>query len=214
MNTDDVSGLPPEAFAAALASMPSMGPARLRALLADEPPAIAWERAAHESGASVRDVARVWQRHTSLGIRMLLAGQPAYPERLEDDPQAPALLFCLGDPAALCDAPTVALVGTPRRRRAMGSAWPRSSAPTSPQRASAWCPGWLWVSTVLRTRAPAASVRRPSAWLPADSTIPIRGGTSGCGSGWPRRVSSCPSPRLGCRPRSGAFRSATASWPR
>ena len=33
-------------------------------------------------------------------------------QRLEDDPQAPALLFCLGDPAVLGDAPTVALVGT------------------------------------------------------------------------------------------------------
>ena len=112
MNTGDASGLPPEAFAAALASLPSMGPARLRALLAEEPPAIAWERATHEGGASVRDVAHAWQRHTALGIRVLLAGQPTYPERLEDDPQAPALLFCLGDPAVLGDAPTVALVGT------------------------------------------------------------------------------------------------------
>jgi len=43
---------------------------------------------------------------------VLLAGQPSYPVRLTDDPQAPALLFCLGDPAALADAPTVALVGT------------------------------------------------------------------------------------------------------
>jgi DNA processing protein len=112
MNTGDTSGLPPEAFAAALASMPSMGPARLRALLAEEPPALAWERAAYEGGASVRDVTRTWERHTSLGIRLLLAGQPTYPERLDDDPQAPALLFCLGDPAVLGDAPTVALVGT------------------------------------------------------------------------------------------------------
>jgi DNA processing protein len=92
--------------------MPSMGPARLRALLAEEPPASAWERVAPEGGASVADVARAWQRHNALGIRVLLAGQPAYPERLEDDPQAPALLFCLGDPAVLADAPTVALVGT------------------------------------------------------------------------------------------------------
>ena len=43
---------------------------------------------------------------------MLLAGQPSYPLRLADDPQAPALLFCLGDPAALDAAATVALVGT------------------------------------------------------------------------------------------------------
>ena len=60
----------------------------------------------------MRDVARAWQRHTSLGIQVLLAGQPSYPERLADDPQAPVLLFCLGDPAVLGAAPTVALVGT------------------------------------------------------------------------------------------------------
>ena len=47
-----------------------------------------------------------------MGIRVLLAGQPSYPARLADDPQAPAVLFCLGDPSALADGPTVALVGT------------------------------------------------------------------------------------------------------
>ena len=41
-----------------------------------------------------------------------MADHPAYPGRLADDPQAPALLFCLGDPAMLGEAPTVALVGT------------------------------------------------------------------------------------------------------
>jgi DNA processing protein len=112
MNAGAVSDLPAEAFAVALASMPSMGPTRLRALLAEEPPASAWERANHGGGASVREVARAWQRHTSLGIQVLLAGQPSYPERLADDPQAPVLLFCLGDPAVLGEAPTAALVGT------------------------------------------------------------------------------------------------------
>jgi DNA processing protein len=112
MNADDASGLPPEAFAVALASLPSMGPTRLRTLLAEEPPARAWERANHGGTSSVRDVARAWQRHTALGIQVLLAGQPSYPERLADDPQAPALLFCLGDPAVLGAPATVALVGT------------------------------------------------------------------------------------------------------
>jgi DNA processing protein len=112
MNAGAVSDLPAEAFAVALASMPSMGPARLRRLLAAEPPARAWERASHGGAASMRDVARAWQRHTALGIQVLLAGQPSYPERLADDPQAPVLLFCLGDPAVLGEAPTVALVGT------------------------------------------------------------------------------------------------------
>ena len=112
MSTGAVSDLPAEAFAVALASMPSMGPARLRGLLAAESPAGAWERASHGGTASTRDVARAWQRHTALGIQVLLAGRPSYPERLADDPQAPVLLFCLGDPAVLGEAPTVALVGT------------------------------------------------------------------------------------------------------
>jgi DNA processing protein len=104
--------LPAEAFAVALASLPSMGPARLRTLLAAEPPDRAWERASRGGTTSRRDVARLWQRHTSLGIAVLLAGGPAYPERLADDPQAPAVLFCLGDPARLGTAPTAAIVGT------------------------------------------------------------------------------------------------------
>ncbi len=106
------SDLPQEAYAAALASLPSMGPVRLRTLLAAAPPSVAWERAAPGPGAAERDVERVWHRHTSLGIRVLVAGRPPYPERLAADPKAPAVLFCLGDPAALTDGPTVALVGT------------------------------------------------------------------------------------------------------
>ncbi len=104
--------LPQEAFAAALAAMPSMGPARLRALLAADPPSVAWARASDGDTRSVGEVARLWARHTAHGITVLLASEPAYPPRLADDPQAPALLFCLGDPAALRDTPTVALVGT------------------------------------------------------------------------------------------------------
>ena len=96
MNADAASDLPPEAFAVALASLPSMGPARLRTLLTEEPPALAWERANHGGTSSRRDLARAWQRHIALGIKVLLAGQPSYPERLADDPDAPALLFCLG----------------------------------------------------------------------------------------------------------------------
>ncbi len=112
MSTGENAELPQEAFAAALASMPSMGPARLRALLATDPPSVAWARAGGGAAASEGDVARVWERHTTLGITVLLAGEPLYPPRLADDPQAPAVLFCLGDPTALRGAPTVALVGT------------------------------------------------------------------------------------------------------
>ena len=49
--------------------------------------------------------------------------------------------------------------------------------------------------------------RRPRPPLPAAARAAV-------GAGGRRRASSCPSPRPGCRPRSGASRSATASWPR
>src|SRR3984957_10679216 len=112
MNARGTSDLPPEAYAVALASMRSMGPARLRALLAAESPARAWARANEGAGASGAAVHRAWHRQTSLGIQVLLAGQPSYPARLADDPQAPAVLFCLGNPAVLTEGPTAALVGT------------------------------------------------------------------------------------------------------
>jgi DNA processing protein len=109
---DALSGLPPEAFAVALASMPSIGPARLRMLLEADSPQRAWEQAHEGSDGSLEVVDRAWQRQISLGIRVLLAGQPSYPARLAGDPGAPAVLFCLGNPAVLAESPTAALVGT------------------------------------------------------------------------------------------------------
>ena len=103
--------LPEEAYAAALASMPSIGPSMLRQLLADDAPSAAWSRTVGAAG-SVLQVARVWERHAELGIGVLTARHPAWPSRLLHDPGAPALVFCLGDPTALDGAPTVALVGT------------------------------------------------------------------------------------------------------
>ena len=43
---------------------------------------------------------------------MLRPEHPSYPRRLFEDPQAPAVLFCLGDVAALNGGATAALVGT------------------------------------------------------------------------------------------------------
>ena len=50
--------------------------------------------------------------HAERGIAVVLADDDAYPERLRRDPQAPAVLFCVGDPLALHAPATVALVGT------------------------------------------------------------------------------------------------------
>ena len=104
--------LPEEAYAAALASMPAVGPSTLRSLLRSDPPSAAWARSRHGVDPGTDVVAEVWERHRRLGISVLRRGEGSYPARLLDDPQAPAVLFCLGDPSALDSASTVALVGT------------------------------------------------------------------------------------------------------
>ena len=50
MSAAGESDLPQEAFAVALASIPSMGPARLRTLLASDPPSVAWAEQAMATG--------------------------------------------------------------------------------------------------------------------------------------------------------------------
>ncbi len=100
-------GLPEGAFAAALAAVPKMGPATLRALLASDRPSVAWSR-----GSFVGDVARIWREHEEKGIEVCWQNGPVYPRRLVGDPEAPAVLFCQGDPAAINRNPTVAIVGT------------------------------------------------------------------------------------------------------
>jgi DNA processing protein len=101
--------LPEEAYAAALASVPALGPAALRRLLESDPPSVAWARAAL---GTEREVARVWQRHEEHEVTVVTRHTAAYPARLVGDPDAPAVLFCLGDPAALNHPATVALIGT------------------------------------------------------------------------------------------------------
>jgi DNA processing protein len=107
MNARPPQRLPEEAYAAALASVPRLGPATLRALLAQDTPSAVWARSSFEA-----DVGGIWRRHEERGIEVCWRGGPVYPRRLVDDPEAPAVLFCLGDPAAINRHPTVALVGT------------------------------------------------------------------------------------------------------
>ncbi|HEY3843758.1 MAG TPA: DNA-processing protein DprA [Acidimicrobiales bacterium] len=104
--------LPEAAFAAALASLPGVGPATLRRLLAaPEPPSAAWSRLTPDATAGI-EVAQVWQRHQEREIGVHRRGRPGFPERLAGDPDAPAVLFTRGDLEVLNRYPTVALVGT------------------------------------------------------------------------------------------------------
>ena len=131
------AGLPAEAYAAALASLPGMGPARLAAIVACEPPAVAWRRILVGGGwtdpvvvrslaprgaalvdrwrraAAEIDVADLWRRTGEAGIAVALAGSPAYPAPLAGDIEPPAVVFHRGDPGVIT-GPRVAVVGTRR----------------------------------------------------------------------------------------------------
>jgi DNA processing protein len=104
--------LPEAAYAVALAMSPAVGPATLRGLLCEDLPSVAWSRASDGSGQAIEEVAAMWDYHEHLGISVLLRNDPAYPGRLLEDPEAPAILFCLGDPAVLAREASAALVGT------------------------------------------------------------------------------------------------------
>lgn len=127
--------LPSEAWGAALAGLPGMGPARLAALLRAWSPPEAWaqvsrgtwvtRRAVVDAVGSVAttlawswtaaarevDVAEVWTRHLDAGVGVIAFGSSAYPAALRDDLEPPAVLFVRGAPESIA-GPRVAIVGT------------------------------------------------------------------------------------------------------
>ena len=106
------AALQPEAYAAALAAVPAMGPMRLRKLLIGQSPEAAWA-AADARGV---DVAAGWRAYDDAGVAVHLLGGASYPPPLADDPEAPAVLFSVGDLGAL-RGPRVAIVGSRRCTR-------------------------------------------------------------------------------------------------
>ena len=104
--------LPPEAYGAALAAVPGMGPGRLRELLARFTPAEAWAAA----GDRRVDVAKQWQTYEDAAVAVHLLRTDAYPRELADDHEAPAVLFSAGELRAL-DGPRVAVIGSRRCTR-------------------------------------------------------------------------------------------------
>lgn len=108
------------ACAVALAGLPGIGPPRLRGLIERWGPEAAWQRVlagaegpAWAAAARALDPAAELDRHSEMDVDCLLLGSPRYPGRLSDDPEAPAVVFCRGSPAAL-DRPLTAIVGTRR----------------------------------------------------------------------------------------------------
>ena len=129
--------LPPEAYAAAMAGLRRMGPARLTAILAAAPPAEAWRRlgagepwpeaevrralgagadalvGAWRAAAVEVDVGARWRRTGELGVHVTWRGSSTYPALLAADVEPPAVVFHQGDLGAL-GGPRVAIVGTRR----------------------------------------------------------------------------------------------------
>ena len=127
--------LPAEAYAAALAGLPGMGPARMAALLSRWAPAAAWSRVregrpatdpavaracrpdpcgvarAWKRAAASVDVDAAWSAYHRAGVTVVLPTSTGFPPVLEEDHEAPAVLFVRGDPGAL-RARRVAIVGT------------------------------------------------------------------------------------------------------
>ena len=122
------TGLPMEAFVAALAALDEVGPARLRWLLSLGAPAEVWERLRagrlpsspavpaalpHRWSVAQVDPEQLWARCMELGVGVACIGGPGYPAALVGDPDPPVVLFHLGDPDVLV-RPRVAVVGTRR----------------------------------------------------------------------------------------------------
>jgi DNA processing protein len=127
--------LPPEAWAAALAALPAMGPARHLALLRRWSPSEAWTHVVdrtwlrHEdvvattcpdptalaarwsAAAADIDISALWQRYVDEAVGVAALGSAAYPAPLAEDIEPPAILFVRGDPSVI-SGPRVAIVGT------------------------------------------------------------------------------------------------------
>lgn len=126
------------AHALALAALPGMGPARLRALLDAYGAVGAWRHVCTgtvrveqlrvhggvpqavlrdwRSTAITLDPTDRWQQHRAAGVAVLVHGSAGYPSALLHDPDPPLVLCAQGDPAPL-DLPRVAIVGTRRATR-------------------------------------------------------------------------------------------------
>lgn len=130
--------LPHAAWWVALAGLPGMGPARLRALWDAGSGRDGWrvlvDGRSHELpgldamlGADAAETSRRWARATARvdvgarweahsGVSVSVLGDAAHPPRLTGDVEPPVVLFASGDREALA-GPTVAIVGTRRCTR-------------------------------------------------------------------------------------------------
>lgn len=111
---------PPDALAAALASLPGMGPVRLAAILRGRTPAAAWAMvragapgplsALWRERSRAYDVEAGWAALQAAGVSTHVLGRAAYPPELASDHEAPGVLFSRGDVSRLAGR-RVAIIG-------------------------------------------------------------------------------------------------------
>lgn len=170
--------LPMEAYVAAIASLPEVGPVRLRRLLSLGPPAVVWDRLVRGRAGRVdgvddalrrrwADAAQsidpdaLWVRCGDLGVGVTCLGGGGYPPSLVDDLDPPVVLFHLGSPDVLV-APRVAVVGT-RRATPYGNEVARRLG-ADLAAAGVCVVSGLALGIDAAAHAGALSVRRASAW--------------------------------------------------
>lgn len=131
-STSAADHVPAEAFAAALAALPGIGPSRLVDLLQHDPPEVLWHlvrsgeirRPPPDKGAATKgtrvswaevaarwNVGRRWAAIVERGIRVAYLGGAEFPGVLAQDPAPPGVLFWLGSLEVL-QQPRVAVIGT------------------------------------------------------------------------------------------------------
>jgi DNA processing protein len=131
--------LPPDAYVVALARLPQIGPARLRALVADADPRFVWEQLCigrvaaevldrvpqHQHPALIESWRRAaagldprtyWRAHVDAGIGVTVFGSPSFPEVFASDDDPPVVLFWKGDLDHLAGV-RAGIVGTRRASR-------------------------------------------------------------------------------------------------
>jgi DNA processing protein len=134
-----VAGVPDDAYIVAMARLPKVGPARLRALLSTGAPAEVWRRlragtidvscVVHPGrsdpcaivdgwrvAAHIVDPQAYWQAHADADVGVAVRGSASFPPELAADDDPPSVVFWKGDPDHLAGS-RVAIVGTRRATR-------------------------------------------------------------------------------------------------
>ena len=104
-------GLPECAYAAALSTLPTLTPKKLRGVLMRDDPEEAWFNESQRAGVRHSAVDDLWARCEEHDVQVVSIRETLYPRMLRFDPSPPAVLFYRGSLSVL-DQRRVGIVGT------------------------------------------------------------------------------------------------------